>query len=78
MLANMGKMKIAAIVASSVGILAGIGGAGYLYKHLKEKEEDRKYKLRMFTMVDKPKYLIVDKGFAAEKHHFNKKPEELS
>lgn len=52
MLANMGKMKVAAIIASSVGILTGLGGAGYFYKRYKENEEDRKYKLRMFTMVD--------------------------
>lgn len=43
MLANMGKMKIAAIIASSVGILAGLGGAGYFYKIAKENEEARKY-----------------------------------
>lgn len=78
MLANMGKMKVAAIIASSVGILTGLGGAGYFYKRYKENEEDRKYKLRMFTMVDQPKYLIVDSGIASEKHHFNKKPEELT
>ena len=68
-------MKIAAIIASSVGLLTAIGGAGIYYKN---KSEDERYKLKRYTLVDKPKILVIEPGFAGQNHHFNKAHDRLN
>ena len=68
-------MKIAAIIASSVGLLTAIGGAGIYYKN---KSEDENYKLKRYTLVDKPKILVIEPGFAGQNHHFNKAHDKLN
>lgn len=68
-------MKVAAIIASSVGLLTAIGGAGIYYK--KQTEREKEY-FRKFTLVDKPKVLMIEPGFAGENHHFNKAQDKLN